>query len=162
MRPAEVIAAFARAMTALSGAALAVMMAATCFDIASRSLLGWPLHGVVEIVEITVLLVAFLGLPEMFLKQEAIQVDIIDGFVSPQTLHGLKLFGLVVTLAFLALLTWTVLEPLADARRFGDVKPDLGVPLWWLYSVIVLCFAASVLTVATSMVAEIGAGKGRA
>lgn len=132
-------------LTILGALALAVMMLSTDYDILARLLFNQPLRGVVELVEITVLASAMLALPETFLRDEQIRVDLVDSFLPISVIAALKSLGLVLTITFLAILCYHVYQPMIDARRFGDVKPELGVPLYALYALIMLSFAASVL-----------------
>ena len=136
----------ARACTVAGAIALAIMMLGTDWDILARQLAGRPLAGVVELVEITVLASAMLGLPEAFLRDEQIRIDLLDSFVSEALLRIVKAAGLALTVLFLVLLCRNVWQPVLDARMFGDVKYDLGVPVWPLYGLIVFSFGASVLT----------------
>lgn len=136
----------ARACTIAGAIALAIMMLGTDWDILARQLAGRPLTGVVELVEITVLASAMLGLPEAFLRDEQIRIDLLDSFVSEALLRIVKAAGLALTVLFLVLLCRNVWQPVLDARMFGDVKYDLGVPVWPLYALIVFSFGASVLT----------------
>lgn len=151
----------ARACTVCGALAIAVMMIATCWDILSRSLANAPLHGVVELVEITMLASAMLGLPESFLREDQIKVDIIDGLVSPSVLAIVKAVAILLSAGFLVLLLVDVYPPMADAMLFGDMKPDLGVPLYPLYAIIVFAFGASVLTSLVVVMREFSGGETR-
>lgn len=136
----------ARACTIGGALALAVMMLGTDWDILARQLAGRPLTGVVELVEITVLASAMLGLPEAFLRDEQIRIDLLDAFLPDGVLRVIEAAGLILSILFLALLCRNVWQPMLDAKMFGDVKYDLGVPVWPLYALIVFAFGASVLT----------------
>lgn len=136
----------ARACTIGGVLALAIMMLGTDWDILARQLAGQPLTGVVELVEITVLASAMLGLPEAFLRDEQIKIDLLDALLSDAILRIVEAAGLLLSMLFLALLCRNVWQPMLDARMFGDVKYDLGVPVWPLYALIVFAFGASVLT----------------
>ena len=122
------------------------MMLGTDWDILARQLAGRPLTGVVELVEITVLASAMLGLPEAFLRDEQIRIDLLDAMLSDRLLRIVKAIGLVLTMLFLGLLCRNVWQPMLDAKMFGDIKYDLGVPVWPLYALIFFAFSASVLT----------------
>ncbi len=138
----------ARACTIGGALALAVMMLGTDWDILARQIAGQPLTGVVELVEITVLATAMLGLPEGFLRDEQIRIDLLDALLPPGVLRGVKAVGLLLSILFLVLLCRNIWQPMLDARMFGDVKYDLGVPVWPLYALMLFAFAASVLTCA--------------
>lgn len=145
----------ARACTVGGALALAVMMFATDWDIVSRQLADRPLTGVVELVEIAVLASAMLGLPEAFLRDEQIRIDLLDAILPPVALSGVKAVGLLLSMLFLALLCRNIWQPMLDARMFGDVKYDLGFPVWPLYALILFAFGASMLTCAALLWSQI-------
>jgi TRAP-type C4-dicarboxylate transport system permease small subunit len=124
-------------------AALAVMMLATTADVVLRAALNKPIRGVVDAVEITMLLVVFLGLPDAFLRGEQVTVDVVDHLVSPRVLAVLKAAGAVLSTLFLALMAINLVQPLLDAYRFGDRKADLPVPLYPLVALVLLCLVTS-------------------
>lgn len=125
--------------------ALAIMMLATTADVVLRATINRPIRGVVDAVEITMLLVVFLGLPDAFLRGEQVTVDVIDHLVPPCVLAVLKVAGAVLSTVFLALLAVNLVQPLIDAYRFGDRKADLPVPLYPLIALVLVCLATSFL-----------------
>jgi TRAP-type C4-dicarboxylate transport system permease small subunit len=141
-----------RFLTTVGVLALAVMMVGTVADVILRNLGGRPLRGVVELVEITMLMAAFLGLPEAFLRREQIVVDLIDVLVPPSVLRVLTTVSQAVTMVVVWLIGYHVITPMLDAYRFGDIKFELGVPVYPLHAVVLLCFAASVATTAYVLV----------
>ncbi len=150
------LAGLARACTIAGAIAVAVMMLGTDWDILSRQLAGRPLSGVVELVEITVLASAMLGLPEAFLRDEQIRIDLLDAVLPDRLLQGIKVLGLVLSMLFLALLSQNVWQPILDARMFGDVKYDLSFPVWPLYALILFAFVASFLGCLALLLRAIG------
>ena len=134
----------ARACTVFGAVALAVMMLCTTYDVVARAAFAQPLHGVVDITEIMVLGVAFLGLPEVCLRDEQIRVDVLDGLVPYRVVMALKLIGATATIVFLAVLLVNVVRPMLDAYRFGDIKADTGFPVYLLFGLIFCCLLAAV------------------
>lgn len=133
----------ARALTWLSATALALMMFWTIADIVLRTLFRLPLRGSVALVETMLVLVAVLALAECFGRDEQIKVDVFDHMVGGRGLLFLKLLGDVATLIFVLLLAATMVPPLMDAWRFGDIKPDIPVPIALLLGVMELAMIAS-------------------
>ena len=150
MRLHEMVGKLASACTVLGAAALAGMMLCTTYDVVARAAFGRPLYGVVDITEIMVLCVAFLGLPEVCLRDEQIRVDIIDDLVPAGVLMALKLIGSAATLGFLVLLLANVVQPMLDAYRFGDIKADTGFPVYLLLVLIIVSLLAAALTTLAS------------
>lgn len=145
----------ARACTVLGALAIGVMMLATCWDVVARMVAHAPLRGVVELVEVMVLASAMLGLPETFLRDEQIRVDLIDEFVSARVLVVLRTIALALAIIFLGILALNVFQPMIDAQRFGDVKYDLGIPLYPLYGLIIFAFAISILSCIAALMREL-------
>lgn len=135
-----------RILTHVGAAALAVMMLATTVDVVMRTAANRPIRGIVDLVEITVLLVVFLGLPEVFRRDEQIKVDLVDKLVPAPVLKIIHVTAAGATVFFICLLGLNLIRPLIDAYRFGDQKPDLGVPLYPFLGVIAFCLAVSLLT----------------
>ncbi|MGX1789059.1 TRAP transporter small permease [Bosea sp. NPDC055332] len=146
-----------RALTIAGALALAVMMLWTMVDIGARLAFNKPLHGTLDLVEVTLVLVAFLALPECFRRDEQIKVDLFDTMVRPRTLALMQLAGEVATLAFLVLLAATLIQPLTDAYRFGDQKPDLPVPIFLLLLAIELALVVSVFVVLGRVIGQVRA-----
>lgn len=138
----------ARASTALGAIALAVMMLSTNYDVVARTLFRAPLHGAVDIVEMMVLCSAFLGLPEICLRDEQIRVDIIDSFVPSWFVAALKVLALLASIAFMGLLAVNVTHPMIDSWQLGDIKPDTGFPTYPLYALTLFCLVASIAATA--------------
>lgn len=145
MRPGDPtpVPASARALTLLAAAALAVMMLWSVADIVLRALLNWPLPGSVAIVETTLVLVALLALADCLGRDEQITVDVFDRKVGRRGLFALKLLGDLAMLGFILLLAYTMIQPIADAWRFWDVKPDIPVPIVVLLGAIELALLVS-------------------
>lgn len=141
----------ARGCTWAGVLALMVMMFGTDWDVVARQVAGQPLTGVVELVEIAVLATAMLGLPETFLRDEQIKVDLLDSTFSAGALRLVKITGLLLAIGFLVLLCINVWQPMLDAKMFGDVKYDLGVPVWPLFALILFSFLASILAAAQAL-----------
>lgn len=151
-----------RLLTIAGALALAVMVLWTMVDIGARIIFNKPLHGTLDLVEVTLVLVAFLALPECFRRDEQIKVDLFDTMVRPRTLAAMRLAGEIATLAFLALLAVTLIQPLTDAYRFGDQKPDLPVPIYLLLLAIELALVISVFVVLGRAIGQVRAFPGTA
>lgn len=148
----------ARVCTVLGAVALAVMMVTTDYDVAARALFRAPLSGAVDIVEMMVLCSAFLGLPEICLRDEQIRVDIVDTLVPPRVLDALKALGLLATIGFMGLLAVNLMRPLTDAWQFGDIKPDTGFPLYPLFALVLFCLLAAMATTAVVLMRTFRSG----
>lgn len=143
------IALASRALTGVGALALVVMTLWTVVDVLTRYVLSKPLAGSIDLVEVTLVLVVFLALPECFRRGEQVTVDVVDHLAGPDALPWLKLLAALATIAFLGLLLYTGIQPLVDAWTFGDRKPDLPIPLFALLAVIELAIGVSLIVLLT-------------
>lgn len=125
--------------------ALFAMMMATVADVVLRSALRSPITGVYDLVESTLVLVVFLGIPQVFLRDEQITVDILDRFMGPRVLPWIKALAALATLVLLGLLAWHMAMPAFEAYQFDDRKPDLPIPIIWLWVAMYAGILSSIL-----------------
>ena len=147
MKAGPVLALLSRAMLVAAGAALVVMTMWTVVDVVTRFALSKPLSGSIDLVESMLVLVVFLALPEVFLRNEQITVDVFDQMVSPRFVAAMKIVAAMASAGFLALLLWTGSQPFLDAMQFGDRKADLPIQIWWLLGAIEAALLVSLLLV---------------
>lgn len=122
----------ARVLTGIAACALVTMMLWTIADVGLRSTARIAIDGTVAAVETLLVLVAFFALADAIGRDELIRVDVFDTALGARRVRVLQALGEAATVVFLGLLVVTVLTPLMDAWQFGDVKPDLPVPIWTL------------------------------
>lgn len=144
VRSLAVIGRGAAGVAALSLAGVALL---TVVDVFAGNVIRRPIVGAYEIVETGMAFVVFLGLPEIFRRDENITVDLADHFVGRRILGALRLFGALASAAFTAIMAYAMLGPATDAARYGDVKADTAIPLTVLWAPalvgLVLCFVVS-------------------
>lgn len=130
--------------------ALIAMMMTSVADVAMAKLFDHPITGTYDLVESTLVFTVFLGIPATFLHHGNIVVDVVDFFAAKATIRRLKLLAAVGSFAFLALLAWNMLPQALDAYRFGDKKPELGLPLYvlWIPMLLGTCLSALATVVA--------------
>jgi TRAP-type C4-dicarboxylate transport system permease small subunit len=143
---------FNRVLYLVSGAALGIIILVTVIDVLSSNLRGRPITGVYEVVETAMVYLVFFGIPETFRNEQNITVDIADHFLSPSVVAVLRSFGAVISVAYLALLEWSMVRPALDALRFGDYKSESAIPFWFIWAPILLGTAAAIVASAVVMV----------
>ena len=116
----------------IAGAFLAAMMLLTVVDVVLRAVSNTPIRGTLEIVELLLAWTFFLALPAVFLRDEHIVVDVVDGF-APLRVPLLKRLAEGRAVAVLAVMGWQSWILAADALRFGDVTSDLSIPRIWYW-----------------------------
>ena len=130
MRMRRVIDSIVRACATLAGIALLVMVLALVADVTMANLFKRPIVGTFDLVEMTLVILVFLGFPATFLRNGHIAVDVIDHMVSSDIVSRLKWLAELLSLLFLLLLAYQMLWPAVDAWKFGERKQELGLPLW--------------------------------
>jgi len=143
--------------SAAAAIALAAMMLVTVADVALANLLKRPIIGAYDLVESTLIVSVFLGIPATFLRNGNIVVDVVDFFVSPATVRRMKVLAEIATLVFLVLLLYNMITPALDAYKFGGKKQELGLPLWVLWLPMLLGVLLAALAVLYRLVRSRGA-----
>ena len=135
----------------LATLALIAMMLTSVADVSMATLFSRPITGTYDIVESALVFAVFLGIPATFLNDGNIVVDVVDFFASKATISRLKILAAIASFIFLVLLAWNMLPQAQDAYRFGDKKPELGLPLWvlWIPMLAGVCLSAIAVAVAT-------------
>ena len=116
----------------VAGAALAAMMLLTVADVLSRALANRPIRGTLEIVELLLACCFFLALPAVFLRDEHIIVDVIDG-MAPRRVPLLKRIAGLIGVVVLAAMAWQGWLAARDTLLFHDVTSDLSLPRIWYW-----------------------------
>ena len=112
----------------MAAAFLAAMMLLTVADVLLRAFFGYPVRGMLELIELGLACTVFLGMPAVFLRKEHLVVDAIDQLTRPAVVRLLDLAGALVSFGLLALMAWQMVPVARGMYEFGDVTPDLSIP----------------------------------
>jgi TRAP-type C4-dicarboxylate transport system permease small subunit len=153
MHAAAKLLAYLRALAML---ALVVMMLVTIVDVTMRLVINELVLGSVEIVQLALVTVVFLAMPEAFLRDEHIAVDLIDQALSERALARLRFGVEVVTTLFLCVLAWRMVLPALDTLSIGDLTSDLQISLFWYWLPIVVGGIAAAVTMLLLMLRRRG------
>ena len=152
----------ARLLTRVAALFLLAMMMLNVVDVGLRSGFNAPIFGTYEIIEFLLAAVAFLAIPEVFLRDQHITIELIDQVIPEAAIRWLKLIGTFVALVFVALLTWHMTEPAREFVEFNDVTIDLHLPLIWKAGLVLAGFAAAAVAVVVMFLRELSSVLGRA
>lgn len=132
-----------------NGAALSliVMLLVTVCDVLMRNLLNRPILGATEIVQLTLVYVVFLGIPETFLERSHVTVDVVDHLFGPRVIYWLNLLSGLVTFAVLMVMLWMMWVNAEDAYELGDTTSDLTIPLSVFWAPMLVGGACSIVAV---------------
>ena len=112
----------------MAAAFLAAMMLLTVADVLLRAFFGYPVRGMLELIELGLACTVFLGMPAVFLRKEHLVVDAIDPLAGPAVVRLLDLAGALVSCGLLAFMAWQMVPVARGMYEFGDVTPDLSIP----------------------------------
>lgn len=144
----------------LSMASLVVMMLITIVDVGMRFFLNELVLGSVELVQLALVAVVFLALPETFRRDQHITVDVLDQVAGPARVRLAKRVAGIVTAVLLLVLAWRTVPPALDTIRIGDLSSDLMMSLFWYWVPIVIGTAAAALAAILNLVAGPAADSG--
>ena len=134
---------------------LMAMMLITVADVTLRALFNLPITGTYDLVQLFLVGTVFLCIPDVFLHDENIIVDFIDHILGRAGVGVLKIIANLAGFVFLAVLSWQMIRPAMDSVRFGEVSPDLSIPMavhWSLMIIgIVLALPAAAWMLVESM-----------
>jgi TRAP-type C4-dicarboxylate transport system permease small subunit len=108
---------------------LMAMMLITVADVTLRALFNLPIMGAYDLVQLFLVGTVFLSIPDVFFREENIVVDFVDHLFGRGFIKVLKVIASMAGIVFLALLAWQMITPALDAKRFGEVSPDLSIPM---------------------------------
>jgi TRAP-type transport system small permease protein len=126
--------------------ALFAMMALTFCDVIGRKFLGSSIPGVVEVSELLMLAVIFIGLPLCSLKSEHVIFDLLDKFLPDFLSHSQHVVAQLASSALLAGGAWLVWNRAVRTLEQGDITAQLLIPMGPFY------YAAAVLLAITAIV----------
>ncbi len=150
-----VIHAAARFLTRVAAVFLISMVAINIADVGLRSSINAPIFGTYEIVELMLAAVAFLAIPETFLRGEHITIELIDQVVSKRVSEWLQVIGTLAALIFITLLAYHMIQPAMDFVMLNEVTVDLQIPLIWKAVLIFIGIAASIIAVGVVFIREL-------
>ena len=121
----------------LANAAQALLLAAvlvTIADIALRSMSLSGVPGTVDLMQLAVMWAALLAIPAAFLTGEHVAIDLFTKSLPMRVQQVLRLLGLALAVAALALIAWYGAEQAWREHTAGDSTQTLGFPfgIYWL------------------------------
>jgi len=116
----------------LSGALLVGLMLLTVVNILGRWLFDAPLPGAVELTEIGMVAIVFLGLAYAQVRGDHIRVDLLYEQLGARGRRVLDLFAALVSFATIAGMTWRLGVYAGQLGTSGRTTSALRVPLSWV------------------------------
>lgn len=141
-----------RALHHVSGALIALMMLFTVYNIGGRWLFGAPLRGTVELTQLSMVAIVYLGFAYTQHHDEHISVDILYVRLGPRGRAVLDAFAALVSFAVLALIAWRLHAYSETLMAGGRTTATRRIPLHPLAYVAIVGTLAFVLALASTVI----------
>jgi TRAP-type transport system small permease protein len=147
-------------LTASSAVALGAMVLLVVADVLRANLFHHPIMGAIDLVQALLAVIVFLGLPLVIFAEGNITVDVIDHFISKRGVALLRASGGLLSFIYLGLLWWHMFQPAIDSWNFGDITPDLKIPVILIWVPVLLGVAASMIAALVVVARRLGKSSG--
>ena len=151
----NVVSAAARFLTRVAAIFLLAMVAINVIDVGLREGFNAPIFGTHEIVVFMLAAVAFLAIPEVFLRDQHITIELIDQVIPDLAAHWLRAFGSLCALVYVTLLAWHMVQPALDYIEFDEITMDLQLPLIWQAALILTGLGTAVIAASALLLRDI-------
>jgi TRAP-type C4-dicarboxylate transport system permease small subunit len=146
----------------LAGVLLTVITLMTCVSLVGRNTTGWTIVGDVEITGFVAGAAIALFMPWCQLKRGNIIVDFFTAKASAATHERMDRIGALLLAAAMGLMTWRTALGGLNAWRTGSGSMMMGLPEWWVYSLMVPALALTALIALVQALRGFGRRKGHA
>jgi TRAP-type C4-dicarboxylate transport system permease small subunit len=127
----------ARGVALAGGVILVALTLMSVASVAGRALLGTPVPGDFELVQIGCGAAIAAFLPYCQLQRGNIIVDFFTARASPRVQGALDTFGALLLALVMAVLAWRTAVGMVAVRAGGEVSMIVGFPIWIGYAAIV-------------------------
>ncbi|TPE53232.1 TRAP transporter small permease [Amaricoccus solimangrovi] len=153
------LSALCRIFAGIGGVALLAMMLVTVASVTLRGILGHPVPGDFELVEMGGAIAIFCFLPWCQLSGGNVLVDFFTQRSGRRANHLLEALGDLLYCLIAALLTWRLIRGGIEMRQYGEQSMVLRLPIWWSFVVIVPAMALLAVTCAATMAGHLRAAR---
>lgn len=136
-----------------AGVCLVVMVGVITLGVVMRYVVGRPLLGVNEIVQMVAVALAMLALPYTTSSGAHVRVDLFDRRIGRWGRLIGDLLSRALSITALAILCARALSKAGEAMQYGDVTNMLELPLWPVYAALVAGMGLCALVFAVQVVA---------
>lgn len=139
----------------IGGLTLLAMMLMTVASVTLRTVIGKPIPGDFELVELGSAIAIFCFLPWCQATSGNVVVDFFTQKAGPRPTHIMDAFGSLIYLAIAALLLWRLIHGGLEMRYYGEQTMVLAVPVWWSFIVVIPAMILLTITCAASFVGHL-------
>lgn len=127
---------------ALAGGLIMLALATmTVASIIGRSTIGVAVEGDYELVELGLAVAIFLFLPECYLRQGHVVVDLFTSGCKSSTLRTLDMLSDFLFALVSFVLVWRLWVAGFESLEYLEQTMILGMPMWWVFAVGVVSMA---------------------
>jgi TRAP-type C4-dicarboxylate transport system permease small subunit len=130
-----------RAWAVLGGLVLMAVMTMTVASVLMRAILGAPILGDYELVEMGSAIAAFSFLPYCQRTRGHVAVDIFTQKAPARVNAALAAAGSLLLLLIALVLFWRMILGGYDFHRYHERTTNLGIPRWWAFPPILVSLA---------------------
>lgn len=135
----------------LGGLLLLLIALMNTWSVISLAVLGFPVPGDFELVQMGVAVVAFSFLPYCQLKGANVTADIFTAGASRVTIAVFTLLAAIVAAFFSIILLWKMSNGMVSYLRYREVTTILNIPQWIAYPPILASLALLVLAAGVTL-----------
>lgn len=131
---------------ALAGmVALGVAIALTVVDVVLRKVSNTTVSGMVDIVQLCVMVAAMLSIPYVFLVDQHVSIDLFTQHMPGVLQRVLRVFSAVLGMVLLlAIFRFSLAQALLE-HSYGDRSQTIGIPMLWYWVPLLAGMAVAVL-----------------
>jgi TRAP-type C4-dicarboxylate transport system permease small subunit len=123
-----------RYLSLVGTAALVVGVLLTITDIVLRSVSTLTVLGMVDIMELCVMVGAMLAIPQAVMTDQHVAIDVFTDMMPQRVQLGLRLFAALLGMLFLGAVTWFGFHQAMTEMAGGDRSQTIGIPMIWYWA----------------------------
>ncbi|MGR3729995.1 TRAP transporter small permease [Limimaricola soesokkakensis] len=144
-----------RLFAGIGGLSILAIMLVTVASVTLRGVLGRPIPGDYELVEIGSAIAIFCFLPWCQATGGNVVVDFFTQKAGPRLIHLLDAMGDLLYLAIAVLLLWRLTLGGVEMHEYDEQTMVLRLPVWWSFFIVLPAMALLVTTCAATVLGHL-------
>lgn len=148
-----------KALHYVAGALIIAVMAFTVYNVLGRWLFGAPLRGTVELTQLAMIGIVYLGLAYAHHLDNHIAVGLVYQRFSPRVRAWLDVFSAVLSIFVLALLAWRLYDYASVLQAGGRTTASRSIPLYPFAYLAIVGVVAFMVAFGSTLVNRVRSGR---